>query len=318
MIGRRIVLYLPGCGKAWSECFEREGRCMVSVPRTPYETLRILQTAQPRYLVTSTSRAGIDLLRSAAISTPGVIGIAVGRGDLHGGTWPRTLGALLVEGDAGDVLQAMEAIERRPFGVERHMEPADDGDLRVWRTTVRRSSEREAALDWIEGTAAGEAGLAPRTTRRLLELGDELLTNGLYNAPVDFRGEPRFRHLPRPHDITLAEHEALTLTLAVTATEAALSAADPFGSLSPDVALRHLVPALTREKGSPRLDEGGGAGLGLFKSYRAVGRLVISIEENRRTEVTGILSRRRAYGDRSGREQSLWIFVKEAEKCRID
>lgn len=325
MNGRGIVLFLPGAAREpeWLGAL-RAGGYEVTAARSAYEALRVVQTARPRFAVTTFDAVGMRFLRSTSMSNPGLSGIAVAAGGAEGapdrlqpGDWPRTLAALMVNVAPDDVLRGLRKLLREPFGHEHDL-PRAGREAAVWRLDVRRSAERDTALEWIEGIGAGEAGLGRRTVRRLRQVCDELTTNGLYNAPVDDEGRPLYRTLPRPRRIDLAPSEAVRLTLAVTRDEVALAAADPFGSLPPEVALRHLLPALGPEKAAPRRTGGGGAGLGLFRTYRALSRMVINIESNMKTEVIGFLRRRRSPIRNNARERSLQLFVKEASTCRTD
>lgn len=325
MIAHALILFLPGGfrEKEWSDSFGGAGY-RVRVARSAYEALRLVQTMQPRFAVTTFDSAGMSLLRSTSMTNPDLAGIAItpqgagaGADYLQAGAWPRNLSALLVNSSPQDALIAIRKLDCQPFGLDHYL-PDDGGEVSIWRREVRLSSERDRAMDWIKKVGSEEAGLGRKTVRRLLEVGDELTTNGLYNAPVDAEGKPLYRTLPRPLEITLPRSEAVHLTLAVSSGEVALAASDPFGSLPPEVALRHLLPALGKEKISPKRTGGGGAGLGLFRTFRALSRLVINIESRRKTEVIGFLSRNRSSQIQPEQERSLQLFVKEASVCPID
>ncbi len=325
MVSRSLILFLPGGFRetVWSDSLSEAGY-QVRIARSAYEALRLVQTLQPRFAVTTFDRAGMSLLRSTSMTNPDLAGVAItapGTGlksdYLESGAWPRNLSALLVNSGPEDAALALLKLEREPFGLEHYLSDKKD-DLSIWRRKVCRSDERDQALEWIEKVGSEKAGLGRKTIRRLLEVGDELTTNGLYNAPVDSQGKPLYRTLPRPLQINLRQEEAVHLTLAVWSDKIALAASDPFGSLPPDVALRHLLPALGQGKTSPKQTGGGGAGLGLFRVFRALSRLVINIESRQKTELIGFLSRRRSSRIQPEQERSLQLYVKETSACQID
>ncbi len=325
MIAKSLLLLAPDrpTGLVWREGLEEDGYS-VTLARNPYEALRLVQTLQPLFALTTADSRGMSFLRSTSFTNPGLTGIAVAASggemspvDLTSEAWPTNLSALLMNGNMTDLLEALQKIRREPACLTQYMSPGES-KLSLWHREVRRSCERDEALEWLEQIGSGEAGLNRKTIRRLLDVGDEMITNGLYNAPADSQGKPKYRGLSRPQAIELNQEEAIRLTLAMNDREVAIAASDPFGSLSPEVAFRHLLPALHNRRNTPKREGGGGAGLGFFKMFRAVSRLVINIEPAIRTEVIGFLPRGQDRRDNSGRERSLQIFVKEASKCRTE
>ena len=130
--------------------------------------------------------------------------------------------------DAGDLTVTVQKILRGDvFGIDKYF-PAD-ASLR--HVTVRGSSERETLLVTARAFALG-AGAQARFADLLCNACDEMLTNALYNAPVDEHGRPRFAQLSRINPVQLEPDEAVTVTLASDGSEMGISVVDPFGSLN--------------------------------------------------------------------------------------
>jgi CheY-like chemotaxis protein len=132
------------------------------------------------------------------------------------------------------------------------------------------------------------AGFGARVAAQATLIADELLSNALYNAPVDpagvrYRGdEPR--HGGRP----LVGNEQVTLRYACDARYFAIEVTDKFGSLDRKTILRCLAKAGGRmpEKVSMATR---GAGIGLATVYGTCNHLVFNLESGVRTEVIALI-----------------------------
>ena len=84
--------------------------------------------------------------------------------------------------------------------------------------------------------------------------------------------------------------------------------ADAFGSIEVPTVLRYLAKCLRR--GSDQVDEkAGGAGLGLFYVFDALGHFIVNLEAGVKTEMIGILDLQARYKDFSERPKSFNVFV---------
>lgn len=138
------------------------------------------------------------------------------------------------------------------------------------------------------GVVAAAGGLATRygAPRRLADTirtaADELITNALYNAPVDAQGRHRFSHLNRGVAVELGSSEVVEVTLGVDGKQLALRVTDPFGSLEPE----RLYASLARGVETAGVeDKPGGAGLGLGWVFRTAAQLLVTIVAGRYTEI---------------------------------
>ncbi|MCA9580586.1 MAG: hypothetical protein KC416_02250 [Myxococcales bacterium] len=177
------------------------------------------------------------------------------------------------------------------------------------RIVVRRSSERQAALDEA-AEFASTVKVASRLLDVFLTVTDELLTNAIFNAPVDETGKARYSHLHRTAEVELTEEEAVVLDLATDGRRLGIGVADQFGSLQADKVLDYLAKCF--RKGEDQVDvKEGGAGLGLYYAFEALSQFTVNIEPGKRTEVIGLIDVSGSYRDYVARAKSFNIFVKE-------
>ena len=206
--------------------------------------------------------------------------------------------------DAADLRVTVDKMLRTDvFGIDKYF-PADAARRTI---VVKKSAEREALLG-VAREFALASGAQGRFADLLCNACDELLTNALYNAPVDRLGKPRFAHLSRTNAVELDPGEEVTVTLAADAREMGISVLDPFGSLKVPTITQYLAKCLRR--GSDLVDEKeGGAGLGLFYVFEAVSHFVVNLQAGARTEMIGILDLRGRYKDFVQRPKSFNVFV---------
>lgn len=183
--------------------------------------------------------------------------------------------------------------------------------LRSESTFLDDSEQRAASLDLVERHAIS-AGLAPRLVRQLTSAADEMLTNALYNAPIEADGTHRFRHLPRTRPVKLPPNEAIEIQVCSDEERVGICVADPFGSLSCPRVVEYLAKCLRR--GADQVDDKpGGAGLGLYYVFDAVSHLVVNLAPERRTELIGILPLDRSFGEFARRGKSFNVFVESGD-----
>jgi hypothetical protein len=148
---------------------------------------------------------------------------------------------------------------------------------------VRATSDRDAATGRIHDFVAA-LGVPRRVAEMFAELGDELLMNAMYDAPVDAAGRPKYA-ADRKAQIALAAHERPALRIATDGTRLVLQVRDPFGRLE----RRHVFEALARGLASGEQDRShGGAGLGMMVCHNASSALFFDVVVNRHTEVTAL------------------------------
>jgi hypothetical protein len=148
---------------------------------------------------------------------------------------------------------------------------------------VHGSRDRDAATGKIHDFVAA-LGVPRRVAEMFAELGEELLMNAMYDAPVDATGRPKYA-ADRKASIDLPAHERPALRIATDGTRLALQIRDPFGRLE----RRHVFEGLARGLASGEQDRsGGGAGLGMMVCHNASSALFFDVVPDRHTEVTAL------------------------------
>lgn len=205
---------------------------------------------------------------------------------------------------SNDVLVTVSKILRKDvFGLEKYY--AWGLRPRVYRVT--RSTEKGQLLEEAE-VYARTIGVHPRLVDLFCNVADELLSNALYNAPVDDRGRTRYAHLDRTSAVELKPGEEVEVKFACDGRRLGISTADPFGSLAPDRVLEYLARCL--RKGADQIDDKrGGAGLGFYCILNSVTHFVVNIAPGRRTEVIGLIDVRGSYRDFLNGSKSFNVFV---------
>lgn len=138
---------------------------------------------------------------------------------------------------------------------------------------------------------AGTLGCNSRTIELVGTIADELVSNAIFNAPVDENGEPRFRKLKRNEDVELSDKDAAVLQFACDGDFIAVSTRDPFGSLDQDTVVDYLNRCII--KGPKQMSEdSGGAGLGLYSVFTSVSKFVLNLSPGKSTEVISLIDLR--------------------------
>ena len=149
---------------------------------------------------------------------------------------------------------------------------------------LRRTGERWAVLSALEGFV-GSLELPRDRASRVQLVADELLMNGLFDAPRDASGEPL--HRAQEPDVALDAERPVTLSYACDGQTLGVAVRDGFGTLTRE----RVVERLSRV-GDPDLApaEGpGGAGLGLLMVHASASQLVFRLVPGHLTEVVATL-----------------------------
>lgn len=188
------------------------------------------------------------------------------------------------------------------FGIEKYF---------PWGVTESRYVLLDSAhREGVRGEAralAERLGVPSRMVELFCTVVDELLTNAIYNAPVDDRGAERFSHLRRGEPVTLESHERIEVVLCSDGRTIGCAVSDPFGSLGPRTVVEYLGRCFRR--GEDQISErSGGAGLGLFTVYEGCSQLVVNLAPGRRTEMIGLIDIRGRFRDFASRPKSFNVF----------
>lgn len=189
------------------------------------------------------------------------------------------------------------------FGIERYLAPG----ARQTQMNITDSRQKADAVESVH-TFAVESGCHARVAESVAMAADELVTNAIYNAPVDAQGKPRFTHLARTVPVILSAGEVVSLRMGHDGRKVAISVVDPFGSLSPTKVQDYLAKCFA--KGEDQVDsKDGGAGLGLFQIFNMTQHFIINIAPHRMTEAIGLLDVTRSYKQFTSKARSFNVFV---------
>lgn len=253
----------------------------------------------------------LDRLQGGANGPGPVLVLVPGRGEdqLRSLFGVRRLTNFLAYGDdeAVDATELATTVSKlltgQIFGLERYL---GEG-MRRRELRVQSSNQKRAVLEELEGFAR-EAGCHPLVAEGLAVAGDELLTNALYNAPVDSAGRPRFASWARTREVVLQPGEEIRFSFGFDGRKLGLCAEDPFGTLRPDRILDYLARCFAR--GKDQIDQKeGGAGLGLFTLFNLVHHYVVNIAPGARTEAIGLVEVSRSWRQHNARGRSFNLFL---------
>jgi anti-sigma regulatory factor (Ser/Thr protein kinase) len=218
----------------------------------------------------------------------------------------RTTNLLARNGEVhvGDLRSTVSKIlQGEVFGMARYLAP----NTHVREQSFHASESKEGLVAMVQA-AGREARLDDRLIDQLATVTDEMVTNALYNAPVDEQGRPRYADWPRTRPVTLSPDERAVLSIGADTQRVTISVSDPFGSLGPDCVMDYLAKCFGR--GSDQMDEkAGGAGLGMYLMFNSLSQFVVNIAAGKRTEMIGIVDIPSSYREFAGRSKSFNLFV---------
>ena len=205
--------------------------------------------------------------------------------------------------DPAELVVTCEKILRRDlFGLDKYL--AGFGIERPVRV-VRHASERDGLL--VELTEAVRAlGAGRRVVESVGLVGDELVTNAVYNAPRGADGQPRYAHVDRREKVALEPGEEVEVQFGSDGRTFGLSITDRFGALDPATLRRGIERCLTQA--NPIEHKPGGAGIGLYAALCHADQLVLNLARGRRTELIALWGLARKSGGRGAGFASLHVF----------
>jgi len=192
------------------------------------------------------------------------------------------------------------------FGIDKFVR----WGVETYQVQVRDSRDKAQYVREVSALA-NRLGCTERVVELIETVVDELSTNAIFNAPRDASGNPRYAHLNRREAVALQDSELANLTYAFDGSYFAVAQRDPFGALSRETVVTYLERCL---KQTPDQQPGaGGAGMGLFRVYRALSKLTFNIRPGELTEVIGLIDLRQSIKSFKQQPKSLHFFIEEAE-----
>ncbi len=204
------------------------------------------------------------------------------------------------------IATVLKLLRREIFGLEKYL---------AWGVEVRErvlddAADRVAAVTELDD-AIHACALGPRAAAAASLIADELLSNALYNAPVDGAGVPVRRDESRAAQRPLAGREVVTLRYACDARYLAIEVRDRFGSLDRPTIMRCLRKAVSRERNKISMSTAG-AGIGLSSVYGTCNHLVFDLDPGSCTEVIALIDVRFRPAELANAVCSFGVFTQEA------
>jgi hypothetical protein len=206
------------------------------------------------------------------------------------------------------------ALRRR---VDRSAQPVGPAPYLLGATPIEErllggSADKEETLGVILADAA-RFGLSDEKLRRIETAADELMLNGVYDAPRDEAGKPLHADIDRRTPVTLGAQAQVRVRWGCDGRTFVISVTDRFGALDRATVASHVQRLLDAR--SPRIGRGvasgGGAGLGLVLAFSAANELLLHVVPGRFTEATAVLHIAGSNRAAVGRGSSLQILDQE-------
>jgi hypothetical protein len=152
---------------------------------------------------------------------------------------------------------------------------------------LARASRRDARIDRMREYFDEQAAPAERAISSLVEVSEELIMNGLFNAPLEggFFG----RVHSRDEDIELPPERACEISYGVDDATLFVRVRDKFGALR----RTRMLEVLARCSGrAVDLDVSrGGAGLGLWRAFSAASNISVTVIPGQLTDITVVVGK---------------------------
>lgn len=179
---------------------------------------------------------------------------------------------------------ALKLLRNDIFGIEKYL----SWGIESRTVELDNALQRAETVDSL--TADVRAfGLGPRVASLASLAADELLSNALYNAPVDAEGNNYRAGEPRDSFRELDAKERVTLRYGCDARYLAIEVTDRFGSLDRQTILSYLAKAAERG-GVDKIDfSSAGAGMGIALTYSCCNHLIYNLEPGRCTQAIGLI-----------------------------
>jgi hypothetical protein len=289
--------------KQYSLVLAREASAALICAASPGPCIRVSSSADlaaaARTHTSSIVFADFDLLPLVACAAPAapIVGIIdEGRSEpirsLISAPWLSHLvtGTMLAAPGARSHLEALH--DRIEFGPTQHA----IGATGVGRAALLgNSARREARFERMREFFATQ-GISERMIASSSDVAEELVTNALYDAPVE---AGYFQHpIQRTEDVKLPPEHACEISYGVEHGSVFIRVRDPFGALT----RTRLLGVLNRcQATSISLDESrGGAGLGLWRIFSTASSIAITVIPGSLTDImVRIETRRRRAGGKA-------------------
>jgi len=154
----------------------------------------------------------------------------------------------------------------------------------AFSASITNIGGRDAAESRLVKLCAEHLNISRRVADSLAEVVHELLTNAMYDAPVDAQGRTRYAH-DRTAAIELPAEDKVIFRYGTDGMRLAVEVVDRFGRLKRSDLVRSL-----RRAASGQVNRGqGGAGIGLSLVCRTCPLVQVDVEPGCRTRLTAVI-----------------------------
>jgi DNA-binding response OmpR family regulator len=202
---------------------------------------------------------------------------------------------------------ALKLLRKDIFGLEKYM----SWGIEARTIEIDNARQRSEVVDAITRDVR-EFGLGPRVASLATLVADELLSNALYNAPVDERGDHHRSNESRHSERELSGRDRIRARYACDARYLAIEVTDYFGSIGRQTILNYLAKC-AHPGAADKVDfRRTGAGMGLGLVYGCCNHLVFNIDPGVRTEIIGLIDVRFKPAELGSLVSSFNVFVQAA------
>lgn len=187
------------------------------------------------------------------------------------------------------------------WGMHQYFDGAQHAETKVIASADGIDATIEAMLNHADMKASFAA-----THEFLRMTANELVTNAVYNAPVDAAGRPKYEQTDRKVKVKLTAEESVTITVCWDEDYIGISVSDQFGRLERDKIVRHLVKCVNNTAFIE--NKKGGAGAGIYLAFYTANQFVVNIEPGKRLEAICILEKSKRYKEYRQRVTSFNYF----------
>jgi len=167
-----------------------------------------------------------------------------------------------------------------PF--ETHAAGIDD--LQIQRTRITNSTRKKATLEALS-IILEKKTIPKRIATSIIRGADELILNGIFDAPIDMKGE-RYKHeLDRGDNFELVKKEEIELEIISAQSFLQISVTDYFGSLQKEKVIPLLAKNFQKKETQGEVTKSH-SGLGLYQILNSGLSMQMLIEPGKRTRVS--------------------------------
>jgi hypothetical protein len=200
------------------------------------------------------------------------------------------------------VVTSVKLLRGDIFGLEKYLA----WGVRIYDREVTSYVGKRDALHQLTDHAR-MIGARRKVIARIESVADELMMNGLYDAPGASHGGSANERI-RKAVAGMAGARPTRLRYGCDGRYFAISVTDEYGRLQKSAILDNLMRA-RRERGRPRSDDSSGAGLGIYFILSSVTRFIANIEPGKTTEVICLFDMRQKSRELGHCARSLHIFT---------